>query len=60
MTTPYALTGFREGLAGIEAIVTRDGDPVTIVTGRAPYDVTPARSWAVSPPSAPCRAWDED
>jgi hypothetical protein len=26
--------------------VVRDGVPVTIVTGVAPYDVTPARSWA--------------
>lgn len=46
MTTPYALTAFREGLSGIEALVTLDGEPVTVIAGIAPYDLAPARTWA--------------
>jgi hypothetical protein len=52
VTAPYSLTGFCESLARIEAIVTHDGDPVTIITGVAPNDVSPTIS-AVHPT---CRA----
>lgn len=45
MTATYALSGFRQTLAGIEALVTLDGEPVTVVTGHAPYHLSPARSW---------------
>lgn len=46
MTSLYTLTGFGEGLAGIEALVTLDDAPITVIAGFAPYDVAPARSWA--------------
>jgi len=46
VTAIDTLTAFREGLAGIEALIVLDGIPVTLVTGLPPFDLAPARSWA--------------